>query len=373
MLPSPIRQTATGRTTPGGYEPCTLRGAVIRFGVGVWQALSLRRLGELAADIEAEGFDQLWYANHKLYRDLWVGMTVAAQATHRIQIGSFVAEPYSQHPAQVAAAIASVDEVSGGRAILGLGAGGANFRELGVHQRRPAQALRESVQIARALLRGERIAFRGQVFTAEDVWLHLPTRPELPIVVASRGDRVLRAAGEVADGVMIATYATPEGLRHGRDMVRQGLHQAGRSETDVDLMTRVDVAIDADPRAARDAVRPMIAAMVMASYPDTAFLAHAGLEITPELAEMARHKNEAEAFASGHLVPDEFVRQFAWVGTPAEVAEQVAAVVDSGFTSIVFLPQPMSVDPEPALRRFAREVAPRVRAALGVDQVPLRS
>lgn len=336
----------------------------------MWQGLSSRRLTGLAQLIEDEGFDQFWYSNHKLYRDLWIGLAIAAQATDHISLGSFVAEPYSQHPAQIAAAIATIDELSAGRAMLGLGAGGANFKELGALRRRPARALRESVEIARGLLRGERLTYRGEVFTADDVWLHLPARADLPIVVASRGDRVLRVAGEMADGVMIATYATPEGLRHGRDMVRSGALGAGRLDQDIQLMTRVDVAIDEDPNAARDAVRPMIAAMVMASYPDTAFLAHAGLEITPALEAMSRQKNEALAFASGHLVPDEFVRQFAWVGSPAEVAEQVAAVVDCGFSTIVFLPQPMSVDPEPTLQRFARDVAPRVRALLGTTARP---
>lgn len=342
-----------------------LHSSELHFGVGVWQGLSSARLSEVARVIEDEGFDQLWYSNHKLYRDQWIGMAVAAQATERVAIGSFVAEPYSQHPAQIAAAIATIDELSGGRAILGLGAGGANFKELGTVRARPALALKESVEIARELLRGERIHYRGEVFTADDVWLHLPARAELPIVVASRGDRVLRMAGEVADGVMVATYATPEGLRHGRDMVAEGLSKSARSERDVRLMTRVDVALDEDPRAARDAVRPMIAAMIMASYPDTAFLAHAGLEITSALETMARQKNEALAFASGDLVPDEYVRQFAWVGTPADVAEQIAAVVDSGFDTIVFLPQPMSADPEPILQRFARDVIPRVHATLG--------
>jgi 5,10-methylenetetrahydromethanopterin reductase len=345
--------------------PCQVVTERVRFGVGVWQGYTTTRLTELARLIESEGFDQLWYANHKLYRDLWIGMAIAAQATQHIELGTFVAEPYSQHPAQIAAAIATIDELSGGRAILGLGAGGANFKELGAQRIRPAQALRESVEIARGLLRGERIAYRGQVYTADDIWLHLPSRADLPIVVASRGDRVLRMAGEVADGVMIATYATPEGLRHGRDMVSEGLGRGGRAATDIQLMTRVDVCIDEDPRAARDAVRPMIAAMVMASYPDTAFLVHAGLEITPELATMAQQKNEALAFASGHLVPDEFVRQFAWVGTPTQVAEQIAAVVDSGFRTIVFLAQPMNLDPAPTLHCFAQEVAPRVRALLG--------
>jgi 5,10-methylenetetrahydromethanopterin reductase len=339
-----------------------------RFGVGLWQGLTLSRLSELARTIENDGFDQLWYANHKLYRDLWIGMAVAVQATRRIEIASFVAEPYSQHPAQIAAAVATIDELSGGRAVLGLGAGGANFKELGTARTRPAIALKETIEIARGLLRGERINHRGEVFIAEDVWLHLPSRGELPIVLASRGDRVLRMAGEIADGVMIATYATPEGLRHGRDMVRAGLLNVGRLESDIRWLTRVDVALDEDPRAARNAVRPMIAAVVMASYPDTAFLRHAGLEITPALEAMSRQKNEELAFASGDLVPDDYVRQFAWVGPPDDVARQIAAVADSGFDTIVFVPQPMGSDPERLLERFAREVIPRVRSELGQSE-----
>jgi 5,10-methylenetetrahydromethanopterin reductase len=342
----------------------------LRFGTSLWQGSSIRRLAELAGCVEHEGFDQLWYANHKLYRDLWVGLAVAAQATERVALGTFVAEPYTQHPAQIAAAIATIDELSGGRAVLGLGAGGANFKELGVRVERPARAMKEAVEMVRALLGGRRVTVRGDVFTADDAWLRLPARADLPIVVASRGDRVLRVAGEVADGAMVATYATPHGLRHGRAMVRQGLARAAHSEADIELMTRVDLAIDADPRAAMDAVRPMIAAMIMASYPDTAFLEHAGLELTPELAAMARRKNEVLAFDSGHLVPDAFVRQFAWVGTADQVARQIAEVVDAGFDTIVVVPQPLIIDPEPTLRRFAREVVPRVRSLVGV---PVRS
>src|SRR5215471_7595966 len=157
-----------------------------RFGVGVWQGLASSRLSEVARSIESAGFDQLWYANHKLYRDLWVGMAIAAQATERIEIGSFVAEPYSQHPAQIAAAVATIDELSGGRAILGLGAGGANFKELGTVRTRPAVALKESIEIARGLFRGKPLEYRGEVFTADNVWLHLPCRADLPIVLASR-------------------------------------------------------------------------------------------------------------------------------------------------------------------------------------------
>ncbi len=323
----------------------------------------VNRLRQLARVIEEVGFDQLWCSNHKLYSDMWVSMAAAAMETSRLRIGSFVAEPYSQHPAQIAAAIATVDELSNGRAILGIGAGGANFRELGIDLVAPARALAETIQIVRPMLDGETVDHHGRSFTAAGVGMRaLSARPDVPIVLASRGDRVLQVAGELADGAMVATYATPRGLAHGREMVCLGAARAGRDAASIPLYTRIDVSLDADGREARDAVRPMIAAMVMASYPDQAFLHHAGLEITSALAEMAAHKNESLAFASGHLVPDEYVEQFAWVGTPAQVAEQVAAVVDSGFRNVVVLMQPMRTDPEASLRLFASDVIPRVRA-----------
>lgn len=337
-----------------------------RFGTGLWQGITSDRLAAVSELIEEVGFDQLWYANHKLYRDMFVGLAIAAQHTRRIELGTFVAEPYSQHPAQLATAIATVDELSGGRAIFGIGAGGANFVELGLRVSRPAQTIRESVQIVRGLLSGQETALEGGTFSVHGAQLHLPARRTLPIVVASRGDRVLEVAGEVGDGAMISTYATPAGLGHGRRMVERGLERAGRSGDGYLYMTRVDIAIDDDPAAAMNAVRPMIALMVMASYPDTAFLEHAGLELTPELEEMSKHKNEALAMASGSLVPDAYVRQYAWVGTPAQVAEQIAEVVDAGFGTIVVLPQPMTEDPERLIRAFGHEVIPRVRAELAL-------
>lgn len=338
----------------------------LRYGVGLWQGVGVRRMAELASVAESVGLDHVWVSNHKLYADMFVAMAAVVSATTRIGVGSFVAEPYAQHPALVAAAIASLDELSGGRVILGLGAGGANFRELGIRMERPAVAIREAVEVIRPLLAGRMVDLVGETTVARGVSLHgLSPRPDIPIIVASRGDRVLQVAGAVADGAMIATYATPEGLRHGRDMVLAGLAAAGRSPDGFGWATRVDVALTDDPVVARDAVRPMIAAMVMASYPDTAFLEHAGLELTPELAAMAARKEEALAFASGHLVPDAYVEQYAWTGTPEQVATRIAAVADAGFRDIVVLLQPMSVDPEPAIRRFALEVVPRVRALRG--------
>jgi 5,10-methylenetetrahydromethanopterin reductase len=335
----------------------------VKYGVGLWQAIPSGELAGLVQSVEAWGFDHAWYANHKLYRDMVAGLTIAAVSSRRLEIGSFVAEPYSMHPGQIAAAIATVDELTGGRAILGIGAGGGTLRELGIRRERVATTIRESVDVIHALLRGEHVTATATT-TSIDGSLHLPVRLDLPVVVASRGDRVLQVAGEVADGAMVATYATPEGLAHGLAMVDAGRARSSEPDRPFRLLARVDIALNDDGAAARDAVRPMIAMMVMASYPDTAFVEHAGLVLSRELEEMCRQKNEALALESGHLIPDEFVRQFAWTGTVDEVAHRVAEAVSVGFTEIVVLPQPLNASSVDTIRRFALEVIPRVRAQL---------
>lgn len=334
----------------------------LTFGLGLWQGLTFADLASLGAEAEALGYTSLWYANHKLYRDMLVGLTVLATATSRIRLGTFVAEPYSIHPALTAAAIASLDEVSHGRVLLGLGTGGANFKELGIQRARPARGMAESIELMRRLLAGERLTYQGEVFAVSDAWLHLPASPQVPIILASRGDLVLQVGGRLADGVMLSTYATPLGQQHAREMVARGARQAGRDPDTVHQIIRVDLALDDDPEVARAQVKPMIASSLMNSYPDTRFVEQVGLELTPDLEAMCRRKNEAESFASGDLVPDSFVREFAWAGTPEQVAAQIAPIVELGIRDVLVMPHPLDRDPRPTIRAFAQQVMPRLQA-----------
>lgn len=347
-----------------------MSGRPFTIGVGIWQALSLERLAEVGRLAEEAGFDHLWYSNHKLYRDLFVGLSVLSTATSRIGLGTFVAEPYSQHPGQLAAGIATIDELSGGRATLVLGSGGGSLRWLGLPRRKSLTALRESATIARKLLAGETVDHEGEIFTTHGAHLHMPVARPVPVVIAARSDKMLEMAGRAADGAMVATYATPDGLGHARSLVARGVEASGRSLDGFPLYARVDIAVDDDEDRARDAVRPMIAMMVMASYPKTDFLESVGLELTPELEEMVSRHDEALALASGHLVPDEYVEKFAWVGKPARVASAIAAAVRSGYQNVVLLPQPLNADPGEAITRIAEEVVPRVEHELGAFRRP---
>jgi 5,10-methylenetetrahydromethanopterin reductase len=324
----------------------------------MWQ-LPPRELINIIKLCDSLGYDQFWHANHKLDRDMTVGLTLAAVHSERMKIGPFVTDPYVIHPAMTAAAVATLDELSGGRAVLILGAGMMGFQAMGIERRRPLAAVEEAVHIIRRLWAGETVSFAGEIIRTKEARLGFAARPDIPIFVASRGDRMLRLAGRVADGAMISTYATPEGIRHALAQVAQGAREAGRSADEVEIVVRVDACIRADPQAARDAVKPIIAGSLGSSYPDRRFVEVAGLTIPARLEAIIREGDEGRIWAAASLVPDEFVEQFAWAGTAEQVTAQITQVTALGIKNITILPNPPDAV-NPTLRAFAQEVIPAV-------------
>ena len=255
--------------------------AGVTWGVGCWQT---HVLADLVADVQAAeegGFDYIWYGNEKLHADMWLGLAAMALNSTAARVGTFVADPYSIHPAVTAAMIATLDHFAAGRAVLVLGAGGSGLHELGLERRRPLRAVEAAVETIRALLAGERVV-RDEPFAA-DAQLHFPARADLPIWIASRGDRMLELAGRIADGVMIGTIARPDDIGAAAARIRRGTAAAGRSADEVVISTRVDVVVDDDRGAARDALRSFVAGVLSASYPDRGFIERAGLELPDEL------------------------------------------------------------------------------------------
>lgn len=242
-----------------------------------------------------------------------------------------------------------------------LGAGMMGFRAMGFERRKPVVAVEEAIHVIRRLWAGETVTFAGEVIRVQEARLGFPARPDIPIIVAARGNRMFRLAGRLADGVMISTYATPEGVRYALNQVAQGAQEAGRSPESVTVILRVDASINDDVQAARAAVKPIIAGSLGSSYPDRAFVEAAGLSVPAELEDIIREGDEEGIWAAAPLVPDEFVEHFAWAGAAEQVAAQVAQVVSAGITNITIVPSPPN-NVTPTLTAFAGEVIPRVLA-----------
>jgi 5,10-methylenetetrahydromethanopterin reductase len=290
------------------------------------------RLGELldvAAEAERLGYSWLWANDDRLERDPFTVLAAIAERTELIRLGPGVTNPYSRHPALLATAIATLDELSGGRAVLGLGAGGTNHRALGIERTAPAATLRDAIELVRALLAGGEATVDGRVVRARDARLDFPARPDLPIYVGSRGPRVLELAGELADGAIVGNVATREGWRYATERIEAGAERAGRDASEVRLVAWLYTCVDDDEERALDAIRPMAATSLVTSRP---VLGELGIEMPAgfrrEMEASDWSLARADVERAGRLLPPELVRRFGLAGPPETCRRALHALLD---------------------------------------------
>src|SRR6202162_4330973 len=217
-------------------------------------------LVERAKLAEASGYDTVWLAGERFYRELYTCLALFSANTTRVRLGPCVTDPFARHPALTAMAIATIDEISDGRAVLGIGAGISGFAELGIRPQKPARAIRESIELIRALLRSEQVGVAGEVISFGSGRLSFsPLRSEIPIYVASNGPLGQRSAGAIADGAIMEACGSVAEVAAFRSEVERGETAAGRAKGSVRLVARLNACIADDGRRARDVVRPTVA------------------------------------------------------------------------------------------------------------------
>ncbi|MBI4627463.1 MAG: LLM class flavin-dependent oxidoreductase [Candidatus Rokubacteria bacterium] len=329
----------------------------------------VERLGRLAQLAEATGYDYLWHADERFFREVYASLTLCALRTTRIQLGTCVTDPYSRHPALTAMAIATLDEIAGGRAVLGIGAGVSGFRELGVDASRSAVAIREAVELIRRLLAGETVSVKGdQVAFHEGRLDFAPPRPAVPIYVASQRAAGCRVAGRVADGAIMQGCVADPLVSFFRETVAEGARRAGRDPAAVELVARINVCVADDRRAARDVMRPTIVRSLAAQRPDFFTFTTAGLTppaaLRDKVLALPYTHDPAPLKAVAPEVPDELVDAVTLAGPPADVVDGVVRLARAGIGQLMVFPLAVDGRIETTVERFAREVMPRVREAL---------
>lgn len=341
----------------------------MRTGLLLLPSRPARDLAALAARAEALGYDDLWLADERFFRDVYACLATCALATHRIRLATGVTDPYSRHPALTAMAIATLDELSVGRAVLGLGAGVSGFRELGIDASRSAVAIREAVELIRRLLAGETVTVKGEVVAFHEGRLDFaPPRAAVPIYVASQRAAGCRVAGGVADGAIMQGCVAEPLVRFFRETVAEGARRAGRDPVGVELVARLNVCVADDRRAARDVMRPTIVRSLSAQRPDFFTFRTAGLSLPSGLRDkilaLPYTHDPAPLKAVAPEVPDEFVDAVTLAGAPADVADGVVRLARAGIRQLMVFPLAVDGRIETTIERFAQEVMPRVREAL---------
>jgi len=280
---------------------------------------------------EELGFASYWVPEDYAFPGAFSICAAIAGQTRHIKIGIGVLNPYTRHPVLTAMEFAALDQLSDGRAILGIGAGVKLWIEdqLSIPYTRPVTAMREMVAIARALFRGEELAHAGRVFNVSGLRFSAePVRSEIPIHLGATGPRSLRLAGEVADGVLLNAMLSSDYIETAVREVRTGVANAKRDLANFAMGALLFVSMSEDEAKARETARPFVGWVVwlFARQPRLPVVAEAGLSAAAirQLAESPHPLPE--------LIPDAALDRFAIVGSPSRCQDAVARVLDAGIT-----------------------------------------
>ncbi len=305
---------------------------------------------------EDAGFHYAWITDHYNNRNVYVTLTVAALQTSKINLGPGITNPYVINPAWTASAIASLHEVSGGRAVLGIGPGDkATFNTLGIEWQKPLTAVREAVATIRRLLRGELVKSKGQVFKYAGAKLSYRPQGEIPIYIGAQGPKMLRLAGEIGDGVLI-NASHPRDFEYAIKMIKEGAEKANRDIKSIDVAAYTCFSISEDYEVAKEKAKQVVAFIVAGSPPQV--LERHG--ISPDVADIIRGhiakgpKGFVDAF---NAVTDEMVDAFAIYGRPEDVVEKINQLLKVGVTQVV-VGSPIGPKKKNAIRLIKEKVFP---------------
>ena len=335
----------------------------LSFGALYEPAVEVLALGEAA---EAAGFADLWVPDSPmLYRDPYVTLALLARATGHVRLGTLATNPVTRHPAVTASAILTVQELSGGRACLGLATGDSAVRRLG-RVPAPLDELEAAIRAIRALTAGRPAPAAGGGFT-----VRFATGSAVPIFVVATGDRTLELGGRVADGVVLNVGVHPAVLVAARARVAEGARAAGRDPADVAIVVFAFCVIAGDRETARARVAPSVTWLCQ-RFPGLCDLA--GRPLDPATREALRRLESdyarydlvhaagwAAAVRDAAFLPAEYVDAFALAGTGAEVRGKVEALARLGVGSLTIRP-PSTEDWRGTVRAFMAEVIPAFRA-----------
>jgi 5,10-methylenetetrahydromethanopterin reductase len=308
--------------------------------------------GTMTGQIEELGFDNLWLTDSSLHaRNCYAYLTLAAQHSHRLVLGTAVTNPLTRHPAITASAMATVDEISGGRAILGIGTGDRPLLALGLVPS-PLAGLEEAITGIRALWRGAEVDLQGHHFTLRGAHLRFPARAGIPVYISASGPKTLELAGRVADGVILLVGLFPEAIAWAIDRIDAGVTAAGEDQgratggvnpalSGQSQRPHVAVfaygAIDDDRDAALEQARS-IGAWFPQTAPGICRLAGLDEELVGRVRATYHGGEFQEAAQAAKLLPDEFVRKVALAGDRADARARIEAVLGAGADSVHVFP-----------------------------------
>lgn len=311
----------------------------------------VERTVEVVRAADQAGFDSVWLTEDPDGWDAFAVLGALTRETDRIRLGTGVTNPILRHPNLIAASVATLDRLSGGRTFLGLGRGQPEWYRvaLGMAVGSPLAAVEETVDLLRQWWRPPHVAHGEPPFPVNNWERSLSPLAMPPVYLAATGDRMLDLAGRIADGVRFNEMASLEYLRAAVERVKRAAVAAGRDPDILRFYAHPSLVVTDDPGREIERKKAMIA-MVHALPGMERQLASPGIDVAAVMAEVRRRMRTDEVLARGggfpelrragdlaaakRAIPDELVRRVAAIGSAAEVRARLRAFVELGIIHI---------------------------------------
>ena len=327
--------------------------------VGFDNSISVQEAQEYSRLAEQVGLNRFWLSEIYHRRSSTLLAANLSSSTKKIDIGLCVLSPYSRHPALLAMEAATLDEMLGGRLVLGLGASKSFMTRHGINMKtaKPAQAIRECVTIIRSMLSGQVTAHSGEVYNIPAPGITLgfkPPRRSIPIYIGAAGPVLLQVTGEVADGVILPVMTSPKFVEYAMTRIKNGVKLAGRQLDQIDLASIIIFSVARDQRTAYDAVRGTVGWYVSRVEPIVTEIAGISQSEVDSIKSTLRTDSAAKIT---DLVTDELVEKASISGTPERCAEKLRELIDAGLNDLIAY-QVIGPDRPWSIKSIATDVSP---------------
>ena len=297
----------------------------MKFGIEFVPQIPLDELVSLVKLAEDVGFEYAWITDHYNNKNVYETLALIASETETIKMGPGVTNPYVRSPAISASAIATIDEISEGRATFGIGPGDkATFDALGIAWEKPVSTIKAAIADINTLLAGGKTEAGAALGGAKAVQEHIP------IYMGAQGPKMLETAGEIADGVLI-NASNPKDYEAAMPMIKKGIEAAGGDkEFDVGAYTATSIGADSD--AAKNAAK-IVVAFIAAGSPAPVIERHGLPEGFNE--QMGAFLAKGDFGGAIGAVTDEALDAFSVCGTPDEFIPKIEGLAEMGVTQYV--------------------------------------
>jgi len=305
---------------------------MVKFGIEFVPREPYWKIIYYAIQAEKGGFSNLWITDHFNNRNVYVTLTAAAIYTNRITFGPGVTNPYMVNPVFTAQAVATLNELTPGRVVLGIGAGDKTTLEsVGVEMQKPLKAVQETIDIFRKITSGENVVYNGEVFKTAGAKFLFKPKGKIPVYVGAQGPKMLEFAGKIGDGVLI-NACHPKDVDYAVSCVKEGVKAAGRSLNEVDVAAYTSFSVHEDIKKATKAAVPVVSFIAAGSPPQV--LERHGIDVkkTEEIKEALKANDWGRAFSG---VTPEMINAFSVCGTPDMCIERIAELLKSGISQFV--------------------------------------